>query len=147
MRTSEFKNLFIAIDDNIRKEFQDNPISEDDAYDMFILELDKCELGLTNEVEEGIFQEYVEYSELFIVQGIEMRYEVYEVGFLKWATDDYQSAMDSALACFEYSYIVDTVTGERVDIGGPVSGQVGEGAASEMGRLFYPDRITHRLGE
>lgn len=67
MRTSEFKNLFIAIDDNIRKEFQDNPISEDDAYDMFILELDKCELGLTNEVEESIFQEYVEYSELFIV--------------------------------------------------------------------------------
>ena len=67
MRTSEFKNLFIAIDDNIRKEFQDNPISEDDAYDMFILELDKCELWLTNEVEEGIFREYVEYSELFIV--------------------------------------------------------------------------------
>ena len=51
-----------------------------------------------------------------------MRYEVYEVGFLKWATDDYQSAMDSALACFEYAYIVDTVTGERIDIGGPVSG-------------------------
>ena len=67
MRTSEFKNLFIAIDDNIRKEFQNNPISEDDAYDMFILELDKCELGLTNEVEEGIFREYVECSDLFIV--------------------------------------------------------------------------------
>ena len=65
--TSEYKDLFIAVDDNIRKEFQDNPISEDDAYDMFILELDKCELGLTNEVEESIFQEYVEYSELFIV--------------------------------------------------------------------------------
>ena len=65
--TSEFKNLFIAVDDNIRKEFQNNPISEDDAYDMFILKLDKCELGLKNEVEEGIFREYVEYSELFIV--------------------------------------------------------------------------------
>ena len=51
-----------------------------------------------------------------------MRYEVYEVGFLKWATDDYQSAVDSALACFEYAYVVDTVNGERVDIGGPVSG-------------------------
>ena len=51
-----------------------------------------------------------------------MRYEVYEVGFLKWATDDYQSAVDSALACFEYAYIVDTVNGERVDIGGRVSG-------------------------
>jgi hypothetical protein len=65
--STEYEDLFIAVDNNIRKEFQDNPISEDDAYDMFILELDKCELGLTNEVEEGIFREYVEYSELFIV--------------------------------------------------------------------------------
>ena len=67
MRTSEYKDLFIAIDDNLRREFQDNPISEDDAYDTFILELDTYELGLKNEVEESIFQEYVEYSELFIV--------------------------------------------------------------------------------
>ena len=51
-----------------------------------------------------------------------MRYEVYEVGFLKWSTDDYQSAMDSALACFEYAYIIDTLTGESIPIGGPVSG-------------------------
>ena len=51
-----------------------------------------------------------------------MRYEVYEVGLLKWATDDYQSAMDSALACFEYAYIIDTFTGESIPIGGPVSG-------------------------
>jgi len=65
--STEYEDLFIAVDNNIRKEFQNNPISEDDAYDMFILELDKCELGLTNEVEEGIFREYVEYSELFIV--------------------------------------------------------------------------------
>tara|TARA_Y100000385_G_C13009841_1_gene601146 strand:+ start:650 stop:820 length:171 start_codon:yes stop_codon:yes gene_type:complete len=56
------------------------------------------------------------------LKGIEMRYEVYEVGFLRWATDDFQAARKSALACFEYAYIVDTVTGERVDIGGPVSG-------------------------
>jgi hypothetical protein len=26
------------------------------------------------------------------------------------------------LACFEYAYIVDTLTNERIDIGGPVSG-------------------------
>ena len=65
--STEYEDLFIAVDNNIRKEFQNNPISEDDAYDMFILELDKCELGLKNEVEEGIFREYVEYSELFIV--------------------------------------------------------------------------------
>ena len=51
-----------------------------------------------------------------------MRYKVYEVGFLKWSTDDLQAARERALACFEYAYIVDTVTGERIDIGGPVSG-------------------------
>ena len=50
------------------------------------------------------------------------RYKVYEVGFLKWSTDDFQAARESALACFEYAYIIDTDTGERVDIGGPVSG-------------------------
>jgi len=51
-----------------------------------------------------------------------MRYKVYEVGFLKWSTDDFQAARERALACSEYAYIIDTVTGERVDIGGPVSG-------------------------
>ena len=51
-----------------------------------------------------------------------MRYEVYEVGFLKWSTDDLQAAKESALACFEYAYIIDTVTKKRIPIGGPVSG-------------------------
>ena len=51
-----------------------------------------------------------------------MRYKVYEVGFKVWATDDYQSAMERALACFEYAYIIDTLTNKRIPIGGPVSG-------------------------
>ena len=51
-----------------------------------------------------------------------MRYKVYEVGFLKYSTDDLQAARESALACFEYAYIIDTLTGEGIPIGGPVSG-------------------------
>ena len=51
-----------------------------------------------------------------------MRYKVYEVGFLKCSTDDLQAARESALACFEYAYIIDTATKKRIDIGGPVSG-------------------------
>ena len=51
-----------------------------------------------------------------------MRYKVYEVGFLKCSTDNLELAKRRALACWEYAYIVDTVTGERIDIGGPVSG-------------------------
>ena len=51
-----------------------------------------------------------------------MRYEVYEVGFLKWSTDDLQAAKAAAFACFEYAYIVDRLTNELIDIGGPVCG-------------------------
>ena len=52
----------------------------------------------------------------------EPRYTVYEVGFRRCSTDDLEHAFSVAFRCHEYSYVVDSVTGERIDIGGPASG-------------------------
>ena len=43
-----------------------------------------------------------------------MKYKVYECGFLKMETDNIIEAAKRASACFDYAYIIDTTTGERV---------------------------------
>ena len=53
---SELSRLFVAVDDNLKREFQDNAISEDDAYDAFIAELNACEIRLSEIAENRIFQ-------------------------------------------------------------------------------------------
>ena len=50
------------------------------------------------------------------------RFTVYEVGFNRGSYDTLDEAWARAKRCYEYSYIVDTVTGERKDYGGAVSG-------------------------
>ena len=64
---SELSRLFVAVDDNLKKEFQDNAISEDDAYDAFIAELNACEIRLSEIAENRIFQNFLDYSELIIL--------------------------------------------------------------------------------
>ena len=63
----ELKNLFAAVDTILRDTFQDNPISEDDAYDAFITELVACEIRLSEIAENRIFQRFLDFSELVIL--------------------------------------------------------------------------------
>lgn len=46
------------------------------------------------------------------------RYEVFEVGFRKGSYDNAADALRRAQSCYEYAYVIDNETGEKVSQAG-----------------------------
>ena len=69
---SEFKNLFIAVDDALADNFNididnDGMISEADAFEAFVAELKPIGVKLTQIAEDRIFMEFINCSRFLIV--------------------------------------------------------------------------------